>query len=124
MSANKSGALSFRYLHNIVGSFGLPIKLMALFRITASRPRKLNRLNAIVDEGRSALCACPELCDRHIRKLEIRSSRLACAIWPIRRNLVVWPPRKTLSDRDADAIAAAFHLASGEVGRRMVEGGD
>jgi hypothetical protein len=27
-------------------------------------------------------------------------------IWPVRRNLIVWPPRTTLSDRDADAIAA------------------
>jgi hypothetical protein len=31
-------------------------------------------------------------------------------IWPIRRNIVVWPP-KTISDRNADQIASAFQQA-------------
>jgi hypothetical protein len=38
-------------------------------------------------------------------------------IWPIKRNIVGWPP-KTLSDRDADGIAAAFFLKSEEIARR------
>lgn len=49
---------------------------------------------------------------------------LLAQIWPIRRNLIAWPPRATLTDRDADGIASAFHLASDEVGRTMVEDGD
>lgn len=49
---------------------------------------------------------------------------LLAQIWPIRRNLVAWPPRRTLSDRDADAIASAFQVDSAKVGHGMVEGGD
>jgi hypothetical protein len=45
---------------------------------------------------------------------------LLVQIWPVRRNIVAWPPT-TMTDRDADRIAAAFHRFSGEVGRRMVE---
>jgi hypothetical protein len=46
---------------------------------------------------------------------------LLAQIWPIKRNIIGWPPRMTISDRDADAIAGAFHRRSDEVGRRMVE---
>jgi hypothetical protein len=35
MSANKSGALSFRYLHNIVGSFGLTVSCPGFHELTA-----------------------------------------------------------------------------------------
>lgn len=41
-------------------------------------------------------------------------------IWPIRRNIIGWPPT-TLNDRDADQIAAAFQRVSDEIGRQMVE---
>jgi hypothetical protein len=52
MSANKSGALSFAYLHNIVGSFGLtvsrgrrrsvrdPTAVSRAVRVTASLPSR------------------------------------------------------------------------------------
>jgi hypothetical protein len=46
---------------------------------------------------------------------------LLVQIWPVRRNIVAWPPT-TMTDRDVDGIAAAFHRLSNEVGRRMVEG--
>jgi hypothetical protein len=42
-------------------------------------------------------------------------------IWPIRRNIIGWPPNITVTDRDADNIAGAFHRRGDEVGRRMVE---
>jgi hypothetical protein len=45
---------------------------------------------------------------------------LLVQIWPVRRNIVAWP-LTTMTDRDADGIAAAFHHFSDEVGRRMVE---
>jgi hypothetical protein len=35
MSANKSGALSFAYLHNIVGSFGLTVSCPGFHELTA-----------------------------------------------------------------------------------------
>jgi hypothetical protein len=44
-------------------------------------------------------------------------SDLLAQIWPIQRNIVVWP-LNTMIDRDADQIAAAFHRMSDEVARR------
>jgi hypothetical protein len=45
---------------------------------------------------------------------------LLVQIWPVRRNIVAWPPT-TMTDRDADRIAGAFHRSSDEMGQRMVE---
>jgi hypothetical protein len=42
-------------------------------------------------------------------------------IWPIRRNIIGWPPKIAVTDRIADDIAGEFHRRSDEVGRRMVE---
>jgi hypothetical protein len=50
----------------------------------------------------------------------VRSDLLA-QIWPIERNIIGWPPRKSITDSDADAIASHFHRRSDEVGRKMVE---
>ena len=48
---------------------------------------------------------------------------LLAQIWPIRRNLIAWPPRIALSGRDADAICASFKVASDEVENRTVNNG-
>lgn len=50
----------------------------------------------------------------------LQRTNLLAQIWPIRRNVIGWPP-KTMTDRDADNIAGAFHRRSDEVGRKMAE---
>lgn len=42
-------------------------------------------------------------------------------IWPIRRNVIGWPPRTTLTDRNADDIAGSLHIASDAVAKRIAE---
>lgn len=46
---------------------------------------------------------------------------LLTQIWPIRRNIIGWPPKIAVTDRAANDIAGSFHRRSDEVGRRMVE---
>lgn len=44
-------------------------------------------------------------------------------IWPVRRNVVGWPPTITLSDRDADNIASSFHISGNAAALRIAEAG-
>ena len=52
---------------------------------------------------------------------QLTRSDLLAQIWPFRRNLIAWPPKTTMNDRDADQIAGTFQRQSDEVSRRMVE---
>lgn len=51
----------------------------------------------------------------------VANSRLLALICPAQQSVVPWP-MKTLSDRDADSIAAAFHLESERIARLSVSG--
>jgi hypothetical protein len=52
---------------------------------------------------------------------QLKSTDILKQIWPLRRNLVAWPPTTTMNDRDADQIAGAFQRQSDAVGRKMAE---
>ncbi len=51
----------------------------------------------------------------------VADSGLMALICPAQQSVVPWP-MKTLSDRDADSIAAAFHLESERIARLSVSG--
>jgi hypothetical protein len=70
--------------------------------------------------GRLYITLCGSVTDI-FEDWQLNRTDLLTQIWPFRRNLVAWPPKTTMNDRDADQIAGAFQRKSDEVGRKMVE---
>jgi hypothetical protein len=44
-------------------------------------------------------------------------ARKLVQLWPLKRNIIGWPPAAALTDRDADTIAGAFYMFVEAIGR-------